>query len=237
MRETNAGFIVGQGILDGIELRTLAERLGQSGLRVDVFQLSIGLRFFCEVELQRVQLGIAIGANGEAERLLGLGERIRGLDDLDLAGGNFRLGAIDIERRQGSELERTFVAVVTGLGQLERLLLHIESAARLHGVPVLTDNIQDGVVDLGVKVGARLLERASRDLDLGGIGEAAGAAQQGLGEGEIQRGTEVGIEVVIRTVGGKLVAGDGGGNIGAGSEGLRVTHLAGLTEGVKGWVA
>ena len=116
-----------------------------------------GLRILSQIQLERAALRIAIGANGEAQRLLGLSECVPGLDHPDLARGNFRLGAIDIERRQGPQFERALVAVITCLGQLQRLLLHVEGAPGLHRIPILADHLQDGVVDLGFKTGARLL--------------------------------------------------------------------------------
>jgi hypothetical protein len=52
------------------------------------------------------------------------------------------LGAIDVERRQGSEFERALVTVITGFGKLERLLLYIEGPAGLHNIPILAHHIE-----------------------------------------------------------------------------------------------
>jgi len=100
VREADAGFIVVERILDGIELRTLVECESKRGYSVDVCELPIGLRLFSQLQFHVVKLRIAIGADGEAQIFFCLGERIAGLDHSNFARGNFRLGAIDIKRRQ-----------------------------------------------------------------------------------------------------------------------------------------
>ena len=102
VRQPDAGFIVGQLILDGIEFRSLAERLCQRGVRVNGLKLSRGFRLLRQVQIHRMKLRIAIRADGQAQRLFRLGERECRLDHLNLAGSYFRLRPIDIQRRQRS---------------------------------------------------------------------------------------------------------------------------------------
>jgi len=77
MRELDARIIVGQRISRGIQFRPLFQRVVKRGVRINVFELGIGLRLLGQVQFKRVSLRIAIGADGEPQCFFGQGKRVR----------------------------------------------------------------------------------------------------------------------------------------------------------------
>ncbi len=81
----DAAAVVIQRGLDRIQFRPLPERLRKSRLRINILQFARGLRLLGQLQFHRVHLRIAIGANGQAQRLLRLVQRVPGLNDTHLA--------------------------------------------------------------------------------------------------------------------------------------------------------
>jgi len=112
--------------------------------------------------------------------------------------------------------------LVAALSQRKRPLLDIEASACLDNGPVLRDNLQDSVIHLGLKAGARLLKNTSSDDERSSIGKASGIAQEGLGKLQGHRRVDVWIKKVKAIVGGRSIAGKTGEYIGSAHERLRV---------------
>ena len=95
-----------------------------------------------EVEVERPNVRVEVGANDAAKRILSLFQVVLRLDDLHAPRGHLRLGAVNVEGRDRSQFEGALVTVITRLGLLERFLQDIQALARLHHGQVLLDRLQ-----------------------------------------------------------------------------------------------
>ena len=92
--------------------------------------------------------GIAIGADELPKLVLNLSQCVLRLNDIDAASGDLGLRAINIERRQGAEAERFFVAIIAGLRFLEGFPLDRQILALQNHVPIRGDSLLKDVGDL-----------------------------------------------------------------------------------------
>src|SRR6201996_570077 len=232
--EPNAGFIIRDSVVRRGNLWTSTERFSQDLHGIDDLDLSLGLRFLNEVELQRGQRWILIHADSKTKCLLRLLKSVFALDGLQPASSHLRLRAIDIERRQCAELQGTLVMLIAAFSQGKRLPFDVEASACLDNGPVLCDNLQDGVIPLRLKSGPRLLKSPPVDEERSRIGKPSGITQERLSKLQGHRGADVRIKKVKVAVGGSSITGQTGEYIRSSHERLRVTGLHSLTKRIHG---
>ena len=134
------------------------------------------------------------------QNILGLLQSVLTLDGLHPSAGHLRLGAINIQRRQRAQFQRTLVMLVCGFSGIQRLLRHFQVATRLHHIPILVDDQLNGVTNLDFKHCARPQQIPARDDKRRAICEQPAVAQERLGELEAERGRIGGIEEVESAV-------------------------------------
>ena len=93
----------------------------QGGRRIHRQEFSFALASFGEVQINGTKVWIEICADGKAQDVFRLLQRVFGLNDLHPACCHLGLGAVDIQRRQGAEFQRALVALVTCLSRVLRL--------------------------------------------------------------------------------------------------------------------
>ncbi len=90
-------------------------------------------------------------------------ERVFALDDLHATRRDLRFGAVDIERRESAEFQRSLIAFVCDFSCVHGATRDLQISLRFDHRPVLPHRLQNVVAHFGGEIGARLLQIAASD--------------------------------------------------------------------------
>ena len=124
------------------------------------------------------------GASGSRNRALQdrflLHNQSPGASEVQLARGNQRLGARQLKRSEGSDLDLALVILIELLRRRQCLLLYLDVFVQTDQVVIKAAHAEDQIAELLAKYQPRNLEVVLRDEDVAAIDIHAKAAEQRL---------------------------------------------------------